>query len=117
MEMWKDIPGGEGFYQASDRGRIRSVDRHVRGKHGLTFYRGRVLKPGRGKYMVVVLTRGDERLCEYIHRLVMLTFKGPCPPRLEVCHSDSDRYNCKLDNMRYDTRSANAQDRIIRNRK
>ena len=29
MELWKDIPNYEGFYQASDLGRIRSLD-HVR---------------------------------------------------------------------------------------
>ena len=36
MELWKDIPNYEGFYQASDLGRIRSLD-HVR-KNGTNEY-------------------------------------------------------------------------------
>ena len=31
LETWKDIPGYEGKYQASDMGRIRSLDQKVRG--------------------------------------------------------------------------------------
>lgn len=32
IEVWKDIPGYEGFYQMSDLGNIRSLDRLVSGK-------------------------------------------------------------------------------------
>lgn len=51
-ELWKDIPGYDGKYQASTMGRIRSIDHKVRGIcyfNGKEFYRmvkGRVLKPG-----------------------------------------------------------------------
>ena len=30
-EEWKDIPGYEGLYQASNLGRIKSIDRYVKG--------------------------------------------------------------------------------------
>ena len=33
-EIWKDILGYEGFYQVSNLGRVRSVDRIVKGKFG-----------------------------------------------------------------------------------
>ncbi|MBS7226441.1 MAG: HNH endonuclease, partial [Clostridiaceae bacterium] len=52
LETWKDIPGYEGKYQASDMGRIRSLDQKVRGVchfTGKEFYRnvkGQVLSPG-----------------------------------------------------------------------
>jgi hypothetical protein len=42
LETWKDIPGYEGKYQASDMGRIRSLDQKVRGVchfTGKEFYR------------------------------------------------------------------------------
>ena len=52
-EVWKDIPGYEGEYQASTMGRIKSIKRTVVGKNwytGKQFYRTvpeRILKPGR----------------------------------------------------------------------
>ena len=52
-EVWKDIPGYEGEYQASTMGRIKSLKRMVVGRNwytGKQFYRTvpeRILKPGR----------------------------------------------------------------------
>ena len=50
MEIWKDIPGYEGRYQVSDEGRVRSLDRVVRGvsKTGREYQRkvrGTILRP------------------------------------------------------------------------
>jgi hypothetical protein len=51
-EIWKDIPGYEGRYQASTLGRIKSLERKVAGKNpytGKKFMRKvpqRILKPG-----------------------------------------------------------------------
>lgn len=44
-ETWKDIPSLVGYYQASDTGRIRSVDRIVKRTTGTTKkLSGKVLK-------------------------------------------------------------------------
>ena len=32
MEVWKDIPGYEGIYQVSDRGRVKSLRKMKRGE-------------------------------------------------------------------------------------
>ena len=29
FEIWKDVSGYEGFYQASNKGNVRSVDRYI----------------------------------------------------------------------------------------
>lgn len=31
-EIWKDVVGWEGIYKVSNLGRVRSLDRHVKGK-------------------------------------------------------------------------------------
>ena len=54
LEIWKDIPGYEGRYQASTYGRIRSVDREITqlGRGGQPFTRrlkGRILRPAATK--------------------------------------------------------------------
>jgi hypothetical protein len=43
----------------------------------------------------------------------MLTFEGPCPEGLEVCHGDGNKGNNVLSNLRYGTRLENAMDRAL----
>jgi hypothetical protein len=45
-----------------------------------------------------------------VHRLVLETFIGPCPPGLQCCHWDGVRTNNRLMNLRWDTPGANGAD-------
>ena len=116
-EIWKDIPGYEGQYQASNLGNIRSVDRKVRGIchfTGKEFYRtvkGRVLRPGRfchAGHLSVVLGHGATG--SPVHQLIMLTFVGPPPEGTEILHSNGDPTDNRLENLRYGTRTENILD-------
>ena len=111
-EVWKDIPGYEGKYQASDQGRIRSVDRRVRCAHGAyRLMRGRVLKPAASKYnphLLVVLGHGNPG--SPVHQLVALTFHGSRPKGQDVRHLDGDPKNNRADNLAYGTRTDNILD-------
>lgn len=118
--IWKPIPEWEGAYEVSDGGEVRSVDRIVVARHPALDrphprrFRGRVLRPGilQSGYKMVNLTGpGRKREYRYVHDLVLLAFVGPKPAGLEVCHGDGTRINNHLANLRYDTRSANQQDR------
>jgi hypothetical protein len=115
-ETWLAIPGYEGIYEASTEGRIRSLDRLV--EHGLRNakrkVKGRVLKanPGNHGYPAVNLYKEGTAKFICVHRLIMLTFVGPCPEGLEVAHSDGNRLNARIGNLRYATRSENMQDAI-----
>ena len=45
MEIWKSIKGYEGYYEISNFGNVRSLDRNVKGKDGkLQFLKGKNLK-------------------------------------------------------------------------
>lgn len=114
-ESWKPIPGWEGYYEASDHGRIRSINRVVDKSDGTTQrVSGQVLKGGseqRGR-RTHVLWRDGKAYNEKAHRLVMMTFKGPCPSGLEVCHRDDDPSNNHLNNLYYGTQSDNMNDRV-----
>lgn len=104
MEQWRDIPGCLG-YQASDAGRIRSVDRHVRtvdkrGVERTRLCRSRVLSPGscRG-YLIVNL-----KPTIAVHNLVALAFLPPRPtPAHTVNHIDLDKTNCAKSNLEWAT--------------
>lgn len=111
-EEWRDIPRYEGRYQASNHGRVRSLDRMVHYKNGVQrLHKGRVLRPGgnpSGHLMVNLIPRKNE----YIHRLVLEAFVGPCPEGMECCHNDGDPSNNYLQNLRWDTPSANGFDHV-----
>jgi hypothetical protein len=119
-KVWKPIPGWAGFYEVSDGGDVRSVDRNFevlapgRARH-LRYLRGRLLAATESPngYSLVVLSRPRcAAVHRYIHRLVLLAFQGPCPEGMEVCHNNGIRADNRLENLRYDTRAANARDRV-----
>lgn len=110
-EEWRAITGWEGLYEVSNLGRVRSLDRTVKGRSGPTQYRGRILSPGTSTgYATVHLaeTGVGRRVQRYVHDLVLEAFVGPKPPTLEVCHGPDGPLTNTLVNLRYDTRSANA---------
>lgn len=116
-EVWKPVPGWAGFYEVSDHGRVRSVDREIvalnpHGQLGARRFKGKVLAapPTGTGYPMVVLTRPGAREYRAVHTLVMRAFVGQPPTGLEVCHNDGVKTHCRLTNLRYDTRKANAAD-------
>ena len=112
-EVWRDIPGYEGRYQASSFGRIRTVAHYVRcGKdgNGQRLVAPRVLRPGKYSTGHLSVTLGSERKSRSVHSLVALTFLGPRPEGMEVCHNDNNPRNNRVDNLRYDTRQKNVLD-------
>lgn len=116
VEVWKDIPGYEGRYQASTLGRIRSVTHQItqKGRSGTFFTRtikGRILRPGRyckSGHVSVVLGRGSNG--KPVHQLVLLTFVGPAPKGQEVRHLNGDPTDNRLENLTYGTRTENILD-------
>jgi len=116
-EVWQNIPGFEREYQASTFGRVRSKTRKVFNPGNYkqkAFYqsvKGRLLKGYHTKlgHTVVELSRGKRF---FIHQLVLLTFKGPCPPGMESRHLNGDGTNDRLDNLAYGTPTQNNHDRI-----
>lgn len=114
-EEWKPIKDYDGMYEVSNLGSVRSLDREI------GYWRGgtRVWKGGpvatclakRGR-LVVYLWKNNQRRALGVGRLVLEAFVGPCPPEMECCHfPDSDPCNCHLDNLRWDTKKANCQDK------
>lgn len=100
-EIWKDVPGYEGYYQVSNYGRAKRIKPH-NGHAG-------ILKPQRTangylKYSFCVNGKIKQLAA---HRLVLLAFVGPCPNGLCVNHKDGNRENNRWDNLEYATNSEN----------
>lgn len=109
-EIWRDIPGYEGYYMVSNYGRVYSMTRTVtpHNRKGWTIG-GKIMKPypHRDRYMFVDLHKNGQKAAKSIHYLVMLAFVGPYPDGHEINHIDFDRTNNRLDNLEYVTPKQN----------
>lgn len=118
-EIWKAIPGFEG-YEVSDQGRVRSFWKliHKKGQTGntnvLTDNPQKILKNilHNHGYLMANLFKNKKSYRRFVHRLVLETFVGPCPSGMEACHGDGIFSNDSLENLRWDTRQSNINDRI-----
>jgi hypothetical protein len=113
LEVWRAIPGFDG-YEASSRGRIRSIDRSIliRSPNGTEYrrpVRGRVLVPWRA---------GSHRRYWYVdlggvHRLCALAFCGrPPSEKHEAAHQNGDSLDNTATNLRWATRLENEYDKL-----
>ncbi len=113
-EEWRTAAGFPD-YEVSDRGRVRSIDRYVRGgRGGWRFVEG-VNRKAHIKdgyvYLGLRLNNSSTRQVR-IHRLVAATFIGPCPAGMEVLHINGVRDDNRPENLRYGTRAENVDDTI-----
>ena len=97
-EIWNDIPGFEGHYQASSFGNIRSLDRIVDRSNGTSaMLNGKVLKlrlNHNGYYDVCL---GKKR-CR-VNRLVWEAFNGPIPEGMQINHKNEIRTDNTIWNL------------------
>jgi hypothetical protein len=97
-EEWRAIQGLPG-YEVSDVGRVRSPRK--------------VLSPWTcNGYQQIAFSVGGVRHSNYVHRLVLEAFVGPCPEGLETRHLDGDRTNNELANLVWGTPAEQVADKI-----
>lgn len=110
---WLPVVGFEGLYEVSDRGRVRSLPRRLSDGRR---WKGRILKLDRSDkrgYLRVGLTApGARPVHRMVHRLVLESFIGPCPPGLQCRHLNGKPPDCRLVNLTWGTPSENALDRV-----
>lgn len=114
-ERWLPIVGYEGFYEVSDQGRVRSLDRVVPcGTRKMRTYRGRALADSADTagYRIVALYRDGRRRTTKVHSLVLESFVGSRPAGMEACHNNGDLADNRLANLRWDTHSRNVYDSV-----
>ena len=106
VEIWKDYKNYEGLYQASNLGRVRSLDRWVSSKNGsMQFIKGRILKLGNHNqgYLSVNLCKNNKVKTYLVHRIIAETFL-PNPDNLPcVNHKDEDKTNNSVVNLEWCT--------------
>jgi len=111
-EIWKDIPNYEGYYQVSNLGNVKSLERTIiysdGHKHRL---KTRILKYAKniqGRKFIVLNKEGNSKQI-FIHKLVAITFLNHKPNGLisVVDHINNDYTDNRLENLQIITQRKN----------
>lgn len=108
-EIWKDVKDYEGFYQISNFGRVKSLERYDSNKHKLP---ERIMNPNRESngYYRVYLCRNGKAKRILVHRLVAEAFvERKHEGDNIVNHLDNNPSNNRADNLEWTTYKGNMQ--------
>jgi len=109
-EIFKDIPSYEGYYQVSNLGRVKSLERKITHPHsGYMTIKERILKnrisgrdykKGEGYYQVILYNKSGKKYYG-VHVLVAMTFLGHVPSmhKIIVDHIDDNKLNNNIKNL------------------
>lgn len=124
-EEWRDVCGFEGYYQVSNYGRVKGLERNVPSIDGRVVH----IKPrilfcclNSHGYYSVNLTMYNKHYSKEVHRMVALAFIPNIDNLEQVNHRDENKTNNCVYNLEWCTRSYNAlygttQERISQSRK
>jgi len=113
IEKWELVKGFEGFYEISNFGRVKSLDRIIKSKnqHGECFtkIKQKILSPGINNhgYCNVVLQNNGYKKTLTIHQLVAIAFIPNPENKPQVNHIDGDKTNNNDWNLEWSTNSEN----------
>ena len=110
IEIWKDYKDYEGLYQASNLGRMRSLDRWVKSKSGsVRLCKGKILKLCTDKYgyLNVSLHKNNKVKTYLVHRIIAETFLPNTDNLPCVNHKDENPLNNVVSNLEWCTYSYN----------
>lgn len=105
-EIWKKSSEFPELYEVSNLGRVRSIDRIIIGRDGISYPRkGRILSLSDNGYGYIVVNLCANNRCHkrYVHRLVALEFvPNPNPKEfIYINHKDEDKTNNKASNLEW----------------
>jgi hypothetical protein len=112
-EVWRTVPGWEGYYEASSKGRVRSVERVVKHPNGSITVAPRILRPSphESGHLRVCLSRDRHGSTHYVHTLVLEAFHGLKPFPSALCrHLNGVETDNRPENLRWGTYGENRLD-------
>lgn len=111
-EIWKDVIGYEGYYQISNLGNVRSLDRTIEYKNGRLYHKkGHIMscnKDTKG-YFTISFTKNNHPKRWWIHRLVAQAFLSDFDESLVVNHIDGVKTNNQVSNLEMVTSQGNTE--------
>lgn len=102
-EEWRDIVGFDGFYQISNRGKVRSYGGRNGQRKGEEYLRA--LNATHDGYLKVRLIKGAKDITKRVHVLVAEAFIPNPNNFTTVNHKDGDKTNNHVENLEWADRS------------
>lgn len=117
VDEWRDVVGYEGYYQISQLGKLRSLDRSFNTiRHGNIFinYRKGIMKTlsFNGNYLHAKLNKNGKTKMFLVHRLVAEAFIENKHNKPLVNHKDGNKLNNYAQNLEWVTAKENTQHAI-----
>lgn len=105
QEIWKDVVGFEGYYEVSNTGVIRSVDRYVNGIYGKRLVKGVVLKTfiDVDGYVRNGIKKFGKSYCVIAHREVAKAFIPNLQNKPVINHKNGIRTDNRVENLEWVT--------------
>ena len=117
-EIWKDIPNYEGYYQVSNKGRVKSLERVVKRKNTGDLPVKEKIRKQKTRidgYFSVVLWKECKSKHIRVHQLVAITFLGHTQNKYSkvVNHKDFNSQNNNVENLEVTSQRKNANKKHI----
>lgn len=109
--IWKPIKGYKGFYEVSNTGQVRSLDRSIKVSAGKRKVKGKMMaiKTKQDGYQYVTLSRNGKHAHCYVHRLVAGAFLPNVGNLPEVNHLSGNKADNTVGNLQWCTHQQNVQ--------
>ncbi len=116
QEIFKDIKGYEGYFQISNKGRVKSLERYVNNHTGVQRVKSKIIKPFIcNGYYKIRLYKDGHRKNFFVHRLVANEFLGlgDYSKEYQVDHKDNNRLNNDITNLQIIPQAENVKKQML----
>ncbi len=110
LEIWKNVKGYEDYYQVSNKGRIKSLDRtYTRVDGKIKKYKSKIRKLPIDAYgyNIINLFKGGKRSFYKVHRLVAYAFLENIKNKPQINHKNGIKTDNNVNNLEWVTCSEN----------
>lgn len=113
-EIWKPVKGYEGYYEVSNLGRIKSIERMVKWKGRERFVKETIKATNidKGGYPVVTLCRDCKSTSVKVHRIIAEAFIPNPDNKPLIDHINTIRTDNRVENLRWCTNQENCNNPI-----
>lgn len=113
-EVWKPIVGYEGYYEISNLGRVKSIERWVKQGKSLRHVKESFKQPHIGAYGYpsVTLCKEKKSVDIPIHRIIAKAFIPNPENKPAIDHINTDKTDYRLENLRWVTNKENSNNSL-----